>query len=261
MASPSPASRSWHRFVAIGDSFTEGVGDPDDTVPGGLRGWADRVAEALATGRDDFRYANLAVRGKLLDQIRHDQAAAALALQPDLVTISAGGNDILRPGTDPDEVARRFDALVAEVTASGATVVVFTGPDIGMTPVMRSIRGKVATYDMHIYKVAQRYGALVADLWAISGALRQPEMWAEDRLHFSPRGHHTIARLVLSVLGVEHGLAPLEAPAAPRRSWARARTDDLRWTRDHFVPWVGRRLTGRSSGDGRAPKRPELGPV
>ena len=255
------AGHPWTRFVAIGDSFTEGIGDPDPAAPGGQRGWADRVAEVLAAQREDFAYANLAVRGKLLDQIHEEQVPAALALAPDLVTISAGGNDILRPGTDPDEVARRFDRLVAEFAASGATVVVFTGPDIGMTPVMRAIRGKVAIYDMHIHRVAQRYGARVADLWAISGALRQEEMWAPDRLHFSPLGHHTIARLVLAVLGVEHELEPLVPAERPPKPWRQARAEDLAWAREHFIPWIGRRLTGRSSGDGRTAKRPELGAV
>ncbi len=255
------AQHPWHRFVAIGDSFTEGIGDPDPGVPGGLRGWADRVAEVLDDGADDFGYANLAVRGKLLQQIIGDQLEPAIELRPDLVTISAGGNDIIRPGTDPDEVASRFDRLVAAIAATGATVVVFTGPDIGMTPVMKAIRGKVAIYDMNIHKVAQRYGARVVDLWAISGALRQKEMWADDRLHFSPLGHHTIARLVLAVLGVENRLEPLVPADRPRKSWRQARAEDLAWTREHFIPWVGRRLTGRSSGDGRSAKRPELGEV
>src|SRR5690554_4147902 len=95
----------WTRYVAIGDSFTEGIGDPEPTAEGGMRGWADRVAEVLAHQSEDFAYANLAVRGKLLRGIRDDQAELALALNPDLISVSAGGNDILRPGTDPDEVA------------------------------------------------------------------------------------------------------------------------------------------------------------
>ena len=247
--------------MAIGDSFTEGIGDPEPRVPGGHRGWADRVAEVLASQAPGFAYANLAVRGKLLDQIMRDQAEAALALEPDLITISAGGNDILRPGSDPDEVASRFAALVRRLASGGATVVTFTGPDIGMTPVMRAIRGKVAIYNMHIYKVAQRYGASVADLWAISGAFRDPRYWASDRLHFSPLGHHTIARLVLAVLGVEHELEPLVPEDVPARPWTTARREDLAWAKDYFVPWIGRRLTGRSSGDGVQPKRPGLGPV
>src|SRR5690554_5488949 len=88
----------WTRYVALGDSFTEGIGDPEPGSPGGHRGWADRVAEVLSAKTDDFAYANLAVRGRLLQQILDEQVEPALALRPDLVSISAGGNDIIRPG-------------------------------------------------------------------------------------------------------------------------------------------------------------------
>ena len=79
----------WRRYVALGDSFTEGVGDPDPRSPGGVRGWADRVAEELSIGHEDFAYANLAVRGLLLEQILERQVGPALALQPDLISLSA----------------------------------------------------------------------------------------------------------------------------------------------------------------------------
>ena len=97
-AAPHP----WSRYVALGDSFTEGVGDPESRSPGGLRGWADRVAEELSVGHEDFAYANLAVRGLLLEQILDQQAGPALALKPDLITLSGGGNDLVFRGTDPD---------------------------------------------------------------------------------------------------------------------------------------------------------------
>jgi len=125
----------WTRYVAIGDSFTEGIGDPEPRSPGGHRGWADRVAEVLSDQTDDFAYANQAVRGRLLGQILAEQVEPALELRPDLVTFSAGGNDILRPGTDPDEVAARFETGLARLAGSGATVVMFNGPDVGRTPV------------------------------------------------------------------------------------------------------------------------------
>src|SRR5690606_16185298 len=105
MRHPGVMQHPWHRYVAIGDSFTEGIGDPEPRVPGGNRGWADRVAEVLDAHTDDFAYANLAIRGRLLQQILDEQVEPALELRPDLITISAGGNDIIRPGTDPDEVA------------------------------------------------------------------------------------------------------------------------------------------------------------
>jgi len=246
----------WSRFVAIGDSFTEGIGDPEPRSPGGNRGWADRLAEVLGASTDDFAYANLAVRGRLLRQIAEEQAPAALALRPDLVAVSAGGNDIIRPGTDPDDVARRFEDLVRQLSSDGATVVVFTGPDIGATPVLGRMRGKVAIYNEHVRAVALRHEAVVADMWALR-ELTQPRMWAPDRLHFSPLGHHTIARMVLASLAVENDLEPLRPEPLAGRTWRQARTEDAAWAREYLVPWVVRRLRHRSSGDGVVPKRPD----
>jgi lysophospholipase L1-like esterase len=249
----------WSRYVAIGDSFTEGLGDPDPGAPGGNRGWADRVAEVLAGRTDDFAYANLAVRGRLLQQVIDEQVESALALGPDLVTVSAGGNDIIRPGSDPDEVAARFDRLVADLRRDGATVVVFTGPDVGMTPVLGLVRGKAAIYNEHIHAIALKHGALVADMWALR-VLRDPRMWAPDRLHHSPVGHATIAAAVLDTLDVDHELEPFTPEPLAARPWREARAEDLGWAREYLVPWVVRRIRHTSSGDGITPKRPELQP-
>jgi lysophospholipase L1-like esterase len=247
----------WSRYVAIGDSFTEGIGDPEPASPGGHRGWADRVAEVLSAQTDDFAYANLAIRGRLLQQILDEQVDAALALHPDLISISAGGNDIIRPGTDPDEVAARLDEGIARLSSDGATVVMFNGPDIGGTPVLGRIRGKVAIYNENLHAVAKRHDAIVADMWALR-ELTDPRMWAPDRLHFSPIGHQTIARMVLDALNVSHDLEPFEAEPMPRQSWRQARIDDIGWARQHFAPWILRRLRRESSGDGVAPKRPDF---
>jgi lysophospholipase L1-like esterase len=246
----------WSRYVALGDSFTEGIGDPEERAPGGHRGWADRVAEVLGSSTEDFAYANLAVRGRLLQQIIDEQADAALALRPDLVTVSAGGNDIIRPGTDPDQVAAGFEGLVERLGSEGATVVVFTGPDIGATPVLGRLRGKVAIYNEHVHSIAQRHDAVVADMWALR-ELYGPRMWAPDRLHFSPLGHHTIARMVLAALAVENDLEPFKPEPLERRPWRQARSEDMGWAREYLVPWVVRRIRHQSSGDGRQAKRPE----
>jgi len=250
----------WSRYVAIGDSFTEGIGDPEERSPGGHRGWADRVAEVLGASTEDFAYANLAVRGRLLQQIIDEQAEAALALRPDLISVSAGGNDIIRPGTDPDAVAAGFEGLVETLGSQGATVVVFTGPDIGLTPVLGRLRGKVAIYNEHVHAIALRHDAVVADMWALR-QLGDPRMWAPDRLHFSPLGHHTIARAVLEALAVENDLEPWRTEPLPPRPWRQARTEDRRWAREYLVPWVVRRLRHQSSGDGVQPKRPEAASV
>lgn len=249
----------WSRYVAIGDSFTEGIGDPESRSPGGFRGWADRVAEVLSTQTTDFAYANLAIRGRLMDQIFEEQLEPALALHPDLVSISAGGNNIIRPGSDPDLVASRLDEAVGRLRADGATVIVFTGPDIGMTPVLGRSRGKVAIFNENIHALALRHDAVVADMWALR-ELQDPRMWAPDRLHFSPIGHNTIARMVLNSLGVENELEPYEPEPMPRVSWRQARSEDLGWAREHLVPWVIRRIRHRSSGDHVSPKRPDFTP-
>jgi lysophospholipase L1-like esterase len=249
----------WSRYVALGDSFTEGIGDPQPKSPGGNRGWADRVAEELSEQTDDFAYANLAIRGRLLRQILDEQVDVALALRPDLISISAGGNDIIRPNTDPDRLATILEAGIARLRKDGATVVLFNGPDIGMTPVLNRSRGKVAIYNENLHAIALRHDLVVADMWALR-ELKDPRMWAPDRLHFSPVGHTAIARMVLEALNVENNLEPYNPVALARVPWRQARVEDMGWAREYLVPWVLRRIRHQSSGDGIAPKRPLAGP-
>ena len=250
----------WSRYVAMGDSFTEGVGDPEPRSPGGLRGWADRVAEELSVGHPDFAYANLAISGRLLRQILDEQVGPALTLQPDLITLNAGGNDLLFHRTDPDNLALELDTGVAALAASGASILLFTGPDWGATPVLGRARGKVAIFNENIRIIAARHDALIADLWALR-QLTNPLMWDPDRLHFSPLGQHTIAMMVLDTLNVPHSLEPQTPKSLPESSWRAARASDIIWAREHLVPWVLRRLTQRSSAEDRHPKRPDPGPV
>ena len=247
----------WRRYVAIGDSFTEGIGDPEPRSPGGLRGWSDRVAEVLAEkGGEDFAYANLAIRGRLLQQIVDEQIDQALELGPDLISISAGGNDIIRPGADPDVIARRFESGIARLQRDGATIIIFTGIDTGFTSVFRGIRGKVAIYNENLRAIAADYGCIVADQWGLR-SIQDPQMWLPDRLHLNPLGHHEVARMVLSALNVQNDLVPNIPEKLPESSWRQARTSDLVWAREHLVPWVIRRATRTSSGDGVVAKRPE----
>ncbi len=261
MVDPSLISEPhpWHRYVALGDSFTEGIGDPNPGSIGGNRGWADRVAEELTRGQADFAYANLAVRGRLLQQIVDQQVEPALELRPDLITISAGGNDLLRPGGDPDLLANQLHAVVGTLAATGATVVIFAGPDVRET-VLGSIRSKTAIYNENLRTIAVHHEALIADMWALRQLLN-PQMWSSDRLHFSPLGHHTIAVMVLDTLAVGHTLEPLQPKELPTRTWRAARAEDLVWARAYFVPWVLRRLRHQSSGDGVIAKRPEPAPI
>ncbi|KQZ08286.1 SGNH/GDSL hydrolase family protein [Agromyces fucosus] len=249
----------WSRYVALGDSFTEGIGDPEPNAPGGHRGWADRVAEQLAQGTEDFAYANLAVRGKLIQQIIDEQIEPALALRPDLITISAGGNDVIRPRTDPDEIAARFEYAIERLSRDHATIVIFTGVDVGFSPVFRGIRGKVAIYNENLRTIAAKYDCIVADQWALT-AIQDQRMWAPDRLHLNSLGHHTVASMVIDALNVEHDLEPLRPEPLPSSTWRQARVEDLSWAREYLVPWVVRRIRHQSSGDLISAKRPDAAP-
>jgi lysophospholipase L1-like esterase len=249
----------WSRYVALGDSFTEGIGDPEPESPGGHRGWADRVAEVLSEGSDDFAYANLAVRGKLMRQIASEQVEPALALHPDLVSISAGGNDMIRPGSDPDVTAARFEHALRDLRRDGATVLMFTGVDVGFSPALRGFRGKIAIYNENLRALAVKYDCIVADMWALRD-VQDPRMWASDRLHMNALGHHTVARMALAALNVPNSLEPANPEPMPGVTWRRARTEDLAWAREYLVPWVLRRVRHQSSGDHVLPKRPEAVP-
>ena len=92
---------------------------------------------------------------------------AAIGMAPDLVSLAAGGNDLLRPRTDPDDLAVTFEIAVGRLKAAGAQVLVFTGFDPKAFPVLRLIRGKSAVLTMHIREIAARHGCLLADLWTM----------------------------------------------------------------------------------------------
>lgn len=257
---PNAQPHPWRRYVAIGDSFTEGIGDPEPESPDGHRGWADRVAEVLSQQVDDFAYANLAVRGKLIKHIVQEQVEPALALSPDLITFSAGGNDVIRPGTDPDVVGQLFEDAVARLGRDGASLVVFTGIDTHFSPVFRGFRGKIAIYNENIRAIAEKYDCIVADMWALK-EIQDARFFTDDRLHPNPLGYHEVARMVLRALNVPNDLEPMQPDTLPPRTWRAARGNDLVWARTHFVPWVLRRLRHQSSGDEVTAKRPEPLPV
>ena len=257
---PSGAS-----FVVIGDSFTEGL---NDVAPGGgYRGWADRAAGLLAAEYPGLRYANLAVRGKLLRQIVAEQVPAAAAMSPGLVSVAGGGNDLLRPGADPDTLAELLDVAVARLQGSGARVLMFSGFDPVGVPVIRLRRGRIAAFNMHLRAIADARDCYLVDLWSMR-FLRSPSAWSPDRLHLTGQSHQRIALRACEVLGVpvtEDWRDPLDAdpplapvPAIARGAWVAARREDARWAREYLAPWVNRRLHGTSSGDGRTAKRPSL---
>lgn len=236
------------RYVALGDSMTEGVGDPDPARPNGVRGWADLVAEQLTAAHPDTRYANLAVRGRLLRGIVAEQLEACLALEPTLVSLYAGGNDLLRPRADVDALMGVYEQAVARLRASGAQVVLFTAFDPGRDAPTSWTRPRQALYNEHVREIADRHGCLVLDYWRMR-TLQDWRYWAVDRLHMSTAGHTHVAVRVLELLGVDHALELPPTDRLPVTASPGVLKEDLLWAREYLLPWIGRRLRGTSSGD------------
>jgi len=249
------------RYVALGDSQTEGVGDGDDET--GLRGWADRLAERLAATGARVEYANLAVRGRVARQVREEQLAPALALRPDVATVFAGVNDVIRPRYDADETVGHLEAMFEALTGAGARVATMTFPDIArIAPLTRRLLPRVLDFNERVRAAAERHGVVVADV-AAHEISTDRRMWARDRLHCSPMGHERIAGAMASAFalpGADTSWAdPLDL--LPDRGRLLTVAEEVRWLGTFLGPWMLRRLRGRSSGDGRVAKRPALLPV
>lgn len=241
------------RYVAIGDSFTEGVGD--DLPGGGVRGWADLVAAGLARATGGpVGYANLAVRGRLVVPIMTEQVDAALALDPPptLVTLNGGGNDMLRPGMSPSTIIGLTERAATRLLDAGARVVLLCGPDpSGGLPMRSTVHARASLMTSRVHRLGERLDATVVDVFH-DHEIRRSGYWSPDRLHLNAAGHHRVASLVLA--GIGHPDA-VELPApGPERD--RGPVAEARYYAEYVRPWIGRRLRGRSSGDGRPPKHP-----
>ena len=254
---------SWRSFVAVGDSFTEGMDDPYP-VGDAYRGWADLVATRLAAEfGPDFRYANLAVRGRLFPGVVADQVPEALSMRPDLISFAAGGNDVLRRNVDIPALVERFFKVIEELRATGADVILFRFSDAWVTrlPGARITLPRGLLLNQAVERAADSLGATLVNLNE-DPDFHHPLMWSIDRLHLSAIGHRRVAAHVLNALGVGCDEEWLLVPPRPEPSpWLAARAADLRWAGRYLAPWVKRRLTGRSSGDMITAKRPTLGPI
>lgn len=243
-------------FIAIGDSFTEGVGD--DLPDGRQRGWADFVALGLAQATTEpVRYANLAIRGRKLAPILTEQLEPAIAQHPQLVSLNGGGNDIMRPRVTIESVARQLIDAADRVAASGSGMMLLSGANPSRhLPLGGLLRKRGDELAVAVRDLLPRDGVLFVDNWA-DESLEDLRYWSADRLHLNALGHARVASNVLTALDVpvptEWGVADVEAAPAGAAS---RRTAD--YYRRYVLPWIGRRLTGRSSGDGRTAKIAEL---
>ena len=249
------------RYVALGDSSTEGIDDPDGV--GGYRGWSQRLAERIATAQGGLRYANLAVRGLTTAQVRARQLEGALAMRPDLATVFCGTNDVTGWRFDAAKVGADIEHMQRALVAGGATVLSFTLPDLTpLMPLARLIAPRIAALNRALAEASRNSGAILVDFAAYPVAT-DARLWSEDRIHANSAGHARIAEALAHALRLPESDAAWQRPfpttlARTRRQRCFA---EARWVRRHLVPWVFRGLAGRSSADGRNCKRPNLSPL
>jgi lysophospholipase L1-like esterase len=239
------------RYVAIGDSFTEGLGD---TMPdGSQRGWADLVAAGLAVGeKQTIEYANLAIRGRLLEAIVTDQLEAALSMDPlpTLLSLNGGGNDMMRPGSDMSQLVTLTERALDRCAEAGVRVLLLSGADPSdRLPFGGMMRRRGEALTEAIAPFADRFDLTFVDVFH-DREIRRAGYWSPDRLHLNAAGHRRVAGLVLTALG-----HPTEAHVIDSGPEERRRVlTEARYYREHVLPWVNRRLRGQSSGDARTGK-------
>ena len=254
--------RIYHRYVALGDSSTEGLEDP---APNGRhRGWADRFAQHVARSQDaPLLYANLAIRGRKTRHLVDEQLEPALAMRPDLATVFSGTNDILRGAFDLDTVIADLRMLHLALRDQGATVLTLTMPDLSkMTPFAKRVAPRLTAFNAAVRELCVETRTLLLDVASHPLACDR-RLWHADRLHANAEGHRRIAdgfAHVLGLPGFDGAWSELLPPCATSTPLHRAR-DEARWIATYLTPWMLRRLAGRSSGDGITPKRPTLLPV
>jgi len=254
----------FQRYVALGDSTTEGLDDPDGD--GGYRGWADRLAERLAEHQGSLDYANLGVRGRCTRQIKAEQLGPALALQPDLATVVAGMNDLLQRRFDARAIAADLGDMQRALVERGSVVLSFTIPDISrrlaIPPLDRVLSRRTHALDDEIRRVSADTGAILIDFGAFDLS-SDPRMWSRDRLHLNPEGHARITAAIAHALALPGADDTWRVPLPdPQPAGLRARVaEHLSWGRDYFMPWLWRRVRGVTAGDDREAKRPSLTPI
>lgn len=248
-------------YAAIGDSFTEGMGD--DLPDGSVRGWADFVAiglsrAALAAGGEPIGYANFAIRGRKLGPLLAEQLAPAIALKPALLSLNGGGNDIMRPKVLISDVAGQLVRAAKQATDAGVHVLLLSGANPAKhLPMGSTMQRRGDELAVAVKALLPLDNVTFVDNWS-DDELTKIDYWSSDKLHLNTLGHARVASNVLSGLGVD---VPTEW-GIDEATVSRATTrNSLGYYRQHVVPWIGRRLTGRSSGDGRLPKRATLLPV
>lgn len=249
----------FRRYVAIGDSLTEGLGDDRFHWDRRHAGWADRLAaivhESNRRQGENLSYANLAVRSRKLEHVMSTQLDHALALSPDLVTVMAGGNNLWRNDIDWTSLRRVYRDGLSRLRDSGATVLVANSINPVHVRAFASGRGRAARMTEMIEGVAAEMNCGVIDLFRLS-LLHDVRSWARDRVHFGHGAHSLVANHAAELLGLrDRILMPENEMLAHARHTA---SDWLKWLANDVTPFFTRVARGTTAGDKVVAKRPQL---
>lgn len=229
---------SFHRYVAIGDSSTEGIDDP--APAGGWRGWSRRLAERIAR-QGPLEYANFGVRGCTTHEIRDEQLRAALALEPDLVTFFSGTNDVLRPLFRLERVLAAIREVQEAIVATGAVALTFTLPDLSpLLPIAGVLGPRIRALNDGVRRISSDTGTLLVDFAAHQPVSTDPRLWSDDRLHANSDGHARIADALAEALALPGANGAWREPLPPQPPAGPWRTLQIEtsWAVRHLGPWV-----------------------
>lgn len=186
-------------YVALGDSTVYGVGASDPE-----RNYVSRFYERLRSVYPRARVRNLGVSGATAADVVEGQLGRAVALRPDLVTLSIGPNDITRgreAGAYERNVETIFRMLLRETSA---VLVVNLIPDLTVTPRFRgreeaaTVGRRVVLFNQALRRQARMYDVELVDLYTPSRreVPRRPELIAPDGYHPSDQGYARWAELL-----------------------------------------------------------------
>jgi hypothetical protein len=175
-----------------------------------------------------------------------------------LLSFHAGANDALRPGYKPEVAQALYADAVRRAAATGATLMLFTVLErTGNTGRGSDVwAARFGEFNKIVRQVAAEVGAIIVDANNES-FFSDSRFLAFDRLHLNAEGHHRVAQALLEKLGYEFDAAwRIPLPPAPASSWLSRQISSTLWFFTFALPWIWRRLRGKSSGDGRSAKYP-----
>jgi lysophospholipase L1-like esterase len=251
--------KPFRSYVAIGDSLSEGLGDFTFHHDRLHNGWTDRLAGILAREAQvkgyEFHFANLSLRGAKLSKIIDLQLPRALKMQPDLVTVMAGSNDLMTKSPELPQLMEKFELALLSLKAAGCDIVVANTINPLHLRLFRSLRQRSERFSLMIQEVADRLEIPVLDVFGIDD-FEQLIFWADDMVHFSGHGHIAVANRAAGLLNLDYRYPELDPQEVT--PFTRGIVETSRWIVRDVIPFVRRRIRGVTSGDGLSPKLESL---